>query len=76
MPVAELDPVMAVLIAQLARNGALSPADLDNMKRRLTEGGDGDLAHDVNMTLLSDILDDPEERRASIHLIRPDGGNG
>lgn len=76
MPVAELDPVMAVLIAQLSRNGILTPADLDNMKRRLIEGGDDDLAHDLNMTLLSDILDDPEERRASIHLIRPNGGNG
>ncbi len=72
----ELDPVLAVLIAQLARTGILTPADLDTMKRRLIEGGDDDLAHEVNMALLSDILDDPEERRASIHVLRPDGGNG
>lgn len=72
----ELDPVMSVLLAQLSRNGILSPADLDNMKRRLIEGGDDDLAHEVNMALLSDVLDDPEERRASIHVIRSDGGNG
>lgn len=72
----ELDPVMAVLLAQLSRTGILTPADFDTMKRRLIEGGDGDLAHEINMALLSDIIDDPEERRASIHLIHPDGGNG
>lgn len=72
----ELDPVMAVLLAQLSRTGILTPADFDTMKRRLIEGGDEDLAHEVNMALLSDITDDPQERRASIHAIRPDGGNG
>ena len=71
----ELDPVMSVLLAQLARTGILAPTDFDTMKRRLIEGGDDDLAHDVNMALLSDIIDDPEERRASIHIIS-DGGNG
>lgn len=69
----DIDPVLAVLIAQLSRNGTLTPADLDTMKRRLIEGGDDDLALEVDMVLLSEVIDDPLERRASIHVIgRPD----
>lgn len=73
-PEREIDPVLAVLIAQLVRNGTLSPADTDTMKRRLIEAGDDDLATEINMVLLSDMIDDPDERRASIHVIS-DGGN-
>lgn len=69
-----LDPVMEVLIAQLRRNGTLSNADLANMKRRLIEGGNPDLAEAITWLLFSDAIDDPELRRASIHSL--DGGNG
>ena len=67
-----LDPVMEVLIAQLRRNGALTTADLDTMKRRLIEGDRPDLAHGIDGVILSDICDDPDTRRAPIHGI--DGG--
>ena len=69
-----LDPVLAVLIGQLSRNGTLTTTDLDNMKRRLIESDREDLATAINGVLLSDMIDDPHERRASIHVI-PDGGN-
>lgn len=68
-----LDPVTEVLIAQLRRNGTLSNADLANMKRRLIEGGNPDLAEAITWLLFSDAIDDPELRRAGIHSI--DGGN-
>lgn len=67
-----LDPVMEVLIAQLRRNGALTTADLDSMKRRLIEGDRPDLARGIDGVILSDIFDDPDMRRATIHGI--DGG--
>ena len=63
---------MEVLIAQLRRNGALTTADLDTMKRRLIEGDRPDLAHGIDGVILSDICDDPDTRRATIHGI--DGG--
>jgi hypothetical protein len=69
----QLGSLMAVLIAQLARNGVLSSADLDTMKRRLIEGDDEAVAAAIDGVLLSDMLDDPDRRRASIHAI--DGGN-
>jgi hypothetical protein len=69
----QLGSLLAVLIAQLSRNGALSPADFDTMKRRLIEGGDEPVADAIDGVLLSDMLDDPDRRRASIHSI--DGGN-
>lgn len=69
-----LDPVMEVLIAQLRRNGTLSNSDIANMKRRLIEGGNPDLAEAITWLLFSDAIDDPELRRASIHSL--DGGNG
>jgi hypothetical protein len=69
----QIGSLMAVLIAQLARSKVLSPADLDTMKRRLIEGDDGDVANAIDGVLLSDMLDDPDRRRASIHSI--DGGN-
>lgn len=69
-----LDPVLEVLIAQLHRNGALSTTDLTNMKRRLIEGDLPDLASAINGVVLSDMIDDPEERRASFYAV-PDGGN-
>lgn len=71
---AKLDPVLAVLIAQLSRNGTLTAADRENMCRRLIEGGQPELAQAINAVILSDLIDDPAERRASIHLIS-DGGN-
>lgn len=67
-----LDPVLAVLIAQLRRNGTLSNADLDNMRRRLIESDRENLADAINVVLFSDLIDDPYERRAHIHSI--DGG--
>lgn len=67
-----LDPVMEVLIAQLRRNGLLSGADITNMRRRLIEGGRRDLADGLAGVILSDMIDDPQARRASIHAI-PDG---
>ena len=69
----QIGSLMAVLIAQLARNGGLSPADLDTMKRRLIEGDDEPVVDAIDGVLLSDMLDDPDRRRASIHAI--DGGN-
>ena len=67
-----LDPVLSVLIAQLRRNGTLSNADLDNMRRRLLESDRPEHADAIAGVLLSDMIDDPHERRASIHAI--DGG--
>jgi hypothetical protein len=69
-----IDPVLAVLIAQLHRNGALDSIDLANMKRRLIESDREDLATDIDGVILSDLIDDPGNRRASIHVL-PDGGN-
>lgn len=71
---ATLDPVLAVLIAQLSRNGTLSATDRENMCRRLIEGGNPELALAINAAIMSDLIDDPSERRAAIHLIS-DGGN-
>lgn len=69
-----LDPVLSVLIAQLRRNGTLSNADLDNMRRRLIEADRPHLAEAIAGVILSDMIDDPGQRRASIHVIA-DGGN-
>jgi hypothetical protein len=68
-----LDPVLSVLIAQLRRNGTLSNTDIDNMQRRLIESDRADLADAITVVLFSDMIDDPGERRASIHVL--DGGN-
>lgn len=69
----QLGSLMAVLIAQLSRAELLTPHDFDTMKRRLIEGGDSDVASAIDGVLLSDMLDDPDRRRATIHSI--DGGN-
>jgi hypothetical protein len=69
----QLGSLMAVLIAQLQRNGTLRPDDFDLMKRRLIEGGDEDVAAAIESVLLSDMIDDPARRRATIHAL--DGGN-
>lgn len=68
-----IDPVLSVLIAQLRRNGLLSNADLDNMRRRLIDADRAHLADAISGVILSDLIDDPYERRATIHAI--DGGN-
>lgn len=69
----QLGSLVAVLIAQLQRSGALTPDDFDTMKRRLVEGGDDEIATAIDGVLLSDIIDDPDRRRATMHAI--DGGN-
>lgn len=63
------DALLEVLIAQLVRNGALSRPDIQTMKRRLIEGGDADEAETLDMIVLSDLIDDPDARRAGIHSI-------
>ncbi len=63
---------MEVLIAQLHRNGTLTGADLSNMKRRLTEAGHEHLADTLGMIVLSDMIDDPSGRRATLHAIDGD----
>lgn len=60
---------MAVLIAQLNRAEILTPDDFDTMKRRLIEGGDEAVAAAIDGVLLSDMFDDPDRRRATIHVI-------
>ena len=67
-----IDPVLAVLIAQLHRNGILTGPDVANMQRRLIEGDNEALAEGLMGVILSDMVDDPGRRRASIHSI--DGG--
>lgn len=69
----QLGSLLAVLIAQLQRNGVLTPEDFDTMKRRLIEGGDEDVADAITGVLLSDIIDEPRRRRATMHVL--DGGN-
>ncbi len=69
----QLGSVVAVLIAQLQRSNVLTPEDFDTMKRRLVEGGDEEVAAAIDGVLLSDIIDDPDRRRATMHAI--DGGN-
>jgi hypothetical protein len=69
-----IDPVLAVLIAQLHRNGTITGADVANMQRRLIEGGNEALANGLTGVILSDMIDDPGRRRASLHVLR-DGGN-
>lgn len=70
----QLGSLMAVLIAQLQRNGTLDPNDFDTMRRRLIDGGDAEVAHALNDVLLSDFIDDPDRRRASLHVVA-DGDN-
>jgi hypothetical protein len=67
-----MDPVLAVLIAQLIDNGTIDGGDIAVMARRLIEGGDGDLANSLYGVMLSASIDQPEGRRAAIHSI--DGG--
>lgn len=65
----QLGSLMAVLVAQLQRNGTLQFDDFDTMRRRLIDGGDAEVAHALNEVLLSDFIDDPDRRRASFHVI-------
>lgn len=67
-----MDPVLAVLIAQLIDNGTIDGGDIANMSRRLHEGGDSDLADALYGVMLSAMIDKPGGRRAAIHAI--DGG--
>lgn len=69
----QLGSLLAVLIAQLQRNGALDAGDFDLIKRRLIEGGDEAVAAAIDGVLLSDMIDDPDRRRATMHVL--DGGN-
>lgn len=69
----QLGSLMAVLIAQLQRNGVLDAGDFDLMKRRLIEGGDEAVAAAIDGVLLSDMIDDSDRRRATMHVL--DGGN-
>lgn len=78
----QLGSLLAVLVAQLQRKGVLGPADFDMMKRRLIEGGDREVATAIDAVLLSDMIDDPDRRRATMHsiaeqdeLVPSDGGN-
>lgn len=65
----QLGSLMAVLIAQLQRSQVLKPDDFDMMKRRLIEGGDEVVAGAIDAVLMSDLIDDPSRRRATLHLI-------
>ncbi|ABD27166.1 hypothetical protein Saro_2730 [Novosphingobium aromaticivorans DSM 12444] len=65
----QLGSLLAVLIAQLQRNGVLTPDDFDTMKRRLIEGDDEVVADAITGVLLSDIIDEPQRRRATMHVI-------
>lgn len=65
----QLGSLLAVLIAQLQRNGVLGPNDFDTMRRRLIDGGDAEVAHALNEVLLSDFIDDPDRRRASFLVV-------
>lgn len=65
--------MVAVLIAQLHRAKVLTPHDFDTMKRRLIEGDDEEVATAIDSVILSDMFDDPDQRRATIHIV--DGGN-
>ena len=69
-----IDPVLAVLIAQLLDREVLDADDIGDMMRRLEEGGDDDLAQGLFGVMLSAAIDTPERRRAAIHVIS-DGGN-
>lgn len=78
----QLGSLMAVLIAQLQRNNILSVDDFDTMRRRLTDAGDAEVVKALNDVLLSDLIDDPDRRRASLYVIadrdkttESDGGN-
>lgn len=68
----EIDPVLAVLIAQLIDKGVLNGVDIADMGRRLEEGGDGRFVMDLYGIILSCEIDTPSYRRAGIHAI--DGG--
>lgn len=70
----QLGSLLAVLIAQLQRTNVLTPDDFDTIKRRLIEGGDEDVATAITSVLFSDMIDEPDRRRATMHSI--DGGNG
>lgn len=71
-----LDPVLAVLIAQMIDNGTLDGEDIANMARRLHEGDDGDLAMALYGVMMSAMIDQPENRRAAIHVISDNHGGG
>lgn len=70
----DFDPVVEVLIAQLCLKGLLDDDDLATMARRLNEIGRLDLAMAVKFLPTANAHDEPEPRRAGIHLVH-DGGN-
>jgi len=71
-----LDPVLAVLIAQMIDNGTLDGEDIANMARRLHEGDDGDLANALYGVMMSAAIDQPHNRRATMHIIGGADGGG
>lgn len=71
----QLGSLLAVLIAQLRRDGILSADSIDNMQRRLIDGGDDEVALAITGVVLSDQLDSPAVRRGTLHLVQSsDGG--
>lgn len=68
------DITTEILIAELNKLGVLDGASLHNIARRLDECGEVEAADNVRGVLLGNALDDPDARRAAIHVIS-DGGN-
>ena len=68
-----VSPLLSAMVAELVRSGAIGVDGLENMQRRLTENGHQDEADEIGRILLSEVMDAPEVRRATIHSIN--GGN-
>ena len=67
-----IDALM-VLIAELLREGLIDHANLASMSRRMRNADMPDIAERVESLPLSNMLDDPDEIRAGLHIVG--GGN-
>lgn len=72
---ASLEIALEVLIAELHRQGVLDGEAIANMARRLEEAGEGGLGQEVLGVVLANALDEPRARRATLHVVGPNGGN-
>jgi len=63
-----------VLMAELLKEGVLERSNLASMARRLRNADMSDLAERVEFLPLSNMMDDPDEIRAGMHIVT-NGGN-
>ena len=73
-----MDPILAELITQLVRNGALEQEDISEIADRLKHSGKVDEAYSVQVCYVEAHFPSPEEeaaeQRSQMRLVH-DGGN-